>query len=213
MFGLTASHSGDMYFELCYKPDIISTLKALPRLGGLDAFWENIPNIRPKGKDFRDAINIIAMAACYSPNPAAPHGFDLPFDLETGELREDVWARWLAWDPVYLVDKHLDALRSLRLIYLDAGLRDEFNLQYGARILCRRLEERGIPYVHEEFDDGHMNIRSFPKSISIFISSVDDDREALQIYKRLGNTFGIPEGEGKYLPRRAQANRRPIHVD
>ena len=158
VFGLMASHSGDMYFELCYKPDIISALKALPKLGGLDKFWDNIPTIRPRDKNFRDAINIVAMAACYSPNPNAPHGFDLPFDLETGELRADVWARWLEWDPVYLVDKYADALRSLRLIYLDAGLRDEFNLQYGARIFCKRLKQRGISYVYEEFDDGHMSI-------------------------------------------------------
>ena len=159
VFGLMASHSGDMYFELCYKPDIVSALKALPKLGGLDKFWDNIPTIRPRDKNFRDAINIVAMAACYSPNPNAPHGFDLPFDLETGELREDVWKRWLEWDPVYLVDKHIQALRSLRLIYLDAGLRDEFNLQYGARIFCKRLKQRGIPYSYEEFDDGHMSIQ------------------------------------------------------
>ncbi len=159
VFGLFASHSGDMYFELCYKTDIRSALKALPRLGGLDKFWDNIPTIHPKDSNFREAINVVAMAACYSPNPSAPHGFDLPFDVETGEMREDVWKRWLEWDPVYLVDKHLDALRSLRLIYLDAGLRDEFNLQYGARIFCKRLEERGIPFVHEEFDDGHFNVQ------------------------------------------------------
>ena len=73
-------------------------------------------------------------------------------------MREDVWSRWLEWDPVYLVDKHLAALKSLKLIYLDAGLRDEFQLQFGARIFCQRLKNRGIKYIHEEFDDGHMNI-------------------------------------------------------
>ena len=159
VFGLMASHSGDMYFELGYKGDLAGAIRALPKLGGLDKFWNDIPTIRPKEKNFHDALNITAMAACYSPNPAAPHGFDLPFDPETGELREDVWKRWLEWDPVYLVDKHIDALRSLRLIYLDAGLRDEFNLQYGARIFCKRLKERGIAFVHEEFDDGHFNIQ------------------------------------------------------
>ena len=159
VFGLMASHSGDMYFEHCYKPDLIGALRALPKLGGLDKFWDDIPTIHPKDKNFQMLVNVVAMAACYSPNPNAPHGFDLPFDLETGELREDVWKRWLEWDPVYLVDKHLAALKSLKLIYLDAGLRDEFNLQYGARIFCKRLEERGIPYVHEEFDDGHFDIQ------------------------------------------------------
>ncbi|MBI4789925.1 MAG: esterase family protein [Chloroflexi bacterium] len=159
VFGLMASHSGDMYFEYGYKPDIIKALRALPKYGGLDKFWNDFPTMHPKSGDFPPTLNTIAMAACYSPNPNAPHGFDLPFDLETGELREDVWARWLEWDPVYLVDKYAEALRSLRLIYLDAGLRDEFNLQYGARIFVKRLKERGIPYVHQEFDDGHMGIQ------------------------------------------------------
>lgn len=158
VFGLMASHSGDMYFELCYKSDFVGYLRAMRKFGGLDKFWETFRTIRPIDADFRDALNTIAMAACYSPNPKSPHGFDLPFDQETGELRADVWSRWLEWDPVYLVDKHLAALKSLRLIYLDAGLRDEFQLQYGARIFCKRLTERGIKYVHEEFDDGHMNI-------------------------------------------------------
>jgi len=158
-FGIMASHGGDMYFEYCYKPDIIAAVRGLKKFGGLDKFWNEFPTIHPKDRDFSATLNIVAMSACYSPNPHAPHGFDLPFDAETGELRDDVWQRWLAWDPVCIVDKHLDALRSLRLIYLDAGLRDEFNLQYGARIFAKRLKERGISLVHEEFDDGHFDIQ------------------------------------------------------
>lgn len=159
VFGLMASHAGDMYFEYCYKPDIIRAIRCWSKFGGLEKFWETFPTIHPKDGDFAAVLNTIAMAACYSPNADAPHGFDLPFDPATGELREEVWKRWLEWDPVHLVDKHLDALRSLRLIYLDAGLRDEYNLQFGARIFCSRLQERGIPFVHEEFDDGHGNIQ------------------------------------------------------
>jgi enterochelin esterase family protein len=158
VFGLMASHSGDMYFELCYKNDLPGLLRGLKKHGGLDKFWDTFPTIHPKDSDFSATLNIIAMSACYSPNPKSPHGFDLPIDLETGEMREDVWKRWLEWDPVYLIDKHLAALKSLKLIYLDAGLRDEFHLQYGARIFCKRLRERGISCLHEEFDDGHMNI-------------------------------------------------------
>lgn len=159
LFGLMGSHSGDMYFEYCYKPDIITALRGLKKFGGLAKFWNEFRTIRPKDRDFHATLNTLAMAACYSPNPEAPQGFDLPFDLETGELRDDVWARWLRWDPVYIVEQYADALRSLRLLYLDAGLRDEFNLQYGARIFGKRLKELGIPFVFEEFDDGHMNVQ------------------------------------------------------
>ncbi len=57
-----------------------------------------------------------------------------------------------------MAKRHADALRSLRVIYIDAGLRDEFNLQMGARILCSRLDALGVTYIHEEFDDTHMGI-------------------------------------------------------
>ena len=41
------------------------------------------------------------MAAHYSPNSLSKEmGVDLPFDLKTGEMLQEVWNRWLAWDPV-----------------------------------------------------------------------------------------------------------------
>jgi S-formylglutathione hydrolase FrmB len=99
------------------------------------------------------------MASCYSPNPESPTGFDLPLDDYTGERKTEVWARWKKWDPIELIDSHAQALRSLRLLYLDCGKRDEFNLQFGARTFCARLQRSGIPYRYEEFDDGHMNVQ------------------------------------------------------
>ena len=45
------------------------------------------------------------------------------------------------------------------MIFVDCGTRDEFNLHAGARIYCDKLRENGIKYVHQEFDDGHMNIQ------------------------------------------------------
>jgi len=158
IFGLMASHSGDMYFEYCYKEDLLGYVKAIKKYGGLDKFLQSIETIRPRDSGFRSIINTVAMASCYSPNPNSPAGFDIPIDEETGEIREDIWEKWLGWDPVHLAEKYADALRSLRLIYLDAGTRDEFNLQYGARIFAKRLRALNIPFVHEEFDDGHFGV-------------------------------------------------------
>jgi S-formylglutathione hydrolase FrmB len=123
--------------------------------GNPKAFMENFWAEEKKRKDDFPAVNMIGMSACYSPNGT---GFDLPFDLETGEIREDVWQRWLEHDPVRLVEKHVENLKSLKLLYLDAGTRDEFGLDLGARILAKKLSEFNIPRIHEEFDDGHMNI-------------------------------------------------------
>jgi len=56
------------------------------------------------------------------------------------------------------VEKAVENLKSLKLLYIDAGTRDEFALDLGARVLCKRLREFDVPHIHEEFDDGHFNI-------------------------------------------------------
>ena len=159
VFGAVACHSGDMYFEYCYKPDFPKFLNAVNKAGGLDRWWAEF-QARPKkeGKDI-EAVNILAMAAAYSPNPdAQPLPIDFPFDLHTGELRPDVWQRWLEHDPVYLAGRYAANLKKLRLLFIDCGTRDEYHLHYGARILVQRLKALGVPCEHDEFDDGHMNI-------------------------------------------------------
>jgi enterochelin esterase family protein len=156
IFGLVCSTSGDAYFELCYLPDVPKAFRAIK--GDAKSFMEKFRREEKKGKDDFPALNIIGMSACYSPNENAKLGFDLPFDLQTGEIRSDVWQKWLDNDPTRLVEKSVENLKSLKLLYIDAGTRDEFALDLGARILCKRLKDFGVPFIHEEFDDGHMQI-------------------------------------------------------
>lgn len=154
IFGLVCSTAGDAYFEHCYLADFPKAFRAIN--GDPEAlvakFWDEEAR---KSKDDFAGLNIIGMSACYSPNGA---GFDLPFDPNTCEIRDDVWQRWLAHDPVRLMEKSVENLNSLRLLFIDAGKRDEFALDFGARILCDRLRAHDIRHVHEEFDDGHFNI-------------------------------------------------------
>lgn len=158
VFGAVACHSGDLYFEFCYGPDLPKACSVLQEAGGPRAFLEKFEAKPQKGKDDFLALNILAMAACYSPDPAAELGAALPVDLATAEPRPDVWARWLAHDPLRLLAAHEAALRSLRLLYLDCGTKDEFHLHHGARRFVRELAARGIAHHYEEFDDGHMNV-------------------------------------------------------
>ncbi|MCI0340356.1 MAG: hypothetical protein L0216_04280 [Planctomycetales bacterium] len=160
LFGACADHSGDSAFEYCYLPDFVKVVRAVAKHGSLEKFLEAFAAAPKKGKELIEVMNILAMASSYSPNPAKepPLAFDLPFDLESGELLPDVWRRWLEWDPVEMVARHEAALRGLRLLFVDCGRKDEFALDVGARILVRRLRARGIPVEHEEFDDGHMDI-------------------------------------------------------
>ncbi|MGH7789713.1 MAG: alpha/beta hydrolase [Candidatus Binatia bacterium] len=160
VFGLAADHSGDKYFELCYRADIPAAVAALARYDHAPArFVASFPQpATERGRHWFTLVNMLAMASCYAPNPASPIGFDLPFDEQTAELRPAVWARWLQHDPVELAAAHADALRSLRLYYLDCGRWDEHHLQYGNRIYSRRLQALGVPHTYEEFDGGHMNV-------------------------------------------------------
>ena len=157
LFGLVCSTSGDCYFEFCYLPGIAEGFRAID--GNPQALIEKFRREDvQKGKNDFAALNTIGMSACYSPNLKSESGFDLPFDLETGEIRREIWQKWLAHDPVRLVEKSVENLKSLKLLFIDAGTRDEFGLDLGARILCKKLKDFDVPFIHEEFDDGHRNI-------------------------------------------------------
>ena len=103
-------------------------------------------------------MEMMAYAAAYSPRSATPFDFDLPFDRRTGALRDEVFARWLAFDPAERVSTHYDELARLRLRYLDCGRRDEYNLDIGARVVTERIRALGLEVRHEEFDDDHRNV-------------------------------------------------------
>lgn len=158
VFGAVVSHSGDLYFEYCYRPEIPIACSVLQRAGGPRAFLDAFERKPQKSKDEFAAFNLLGMAAAYSPDPDAEMGIALPFDPATGRFREEVWERWLENDPLRLLASHAEPLRSARLVFLDCGTRDEYHLHHGARMFAAELRARGIPHVHEEYDDGHMNV-------------------------------------------------------
>lgn len=158
-FALVGCHAGDAYFEYCYGPDLPKAAAGL--LGAADAAaW--LEGARRKAREAKLSwgdhvtLNTIAMSAHYSPNPAAPLGLDLPFELPSGRIREDVWARWLVHDPVRFVAEGMDAFRRLAGVFIDCGTRDEHELRWGARMIAATLREAGVAVEHQEFEDGHM---------------------------------------------------------
>ncbi len=159
VFGAIACHSGDVAFDYCYRPDIPRFCATVQRTGGLERWFADFEAAAQKKSEHFHTLDILAMGAAYSPNPATPpFGVDLPIDLATGRWREDVWQRWLEWDPLRLIERHHAELRTLRAVYLDCGTRDEWNLHLGARLLAGRMEQFRVAHRYEEFDDGHMNI-------------------------------------------------------
>jgi hypothetical protein len=160
VFGGLATHAGDALFEMCYLPDFRKSVRSLRDHyeGSIEKFWEDFRS-RPafsKDSDFT-LLNDWCMAACYSADEDGT--VHLPYDTDTGELRPEIWERWLAWDPVRMVEGHADALRSLKAIYIDAGKRDQYYLDLGAEAFRRELEKIGVTDVFFElFDATHSAI-------------------------------------------------------
>lgn len=168
MFSMMCSTAGDMCFEYCYLPEFPKFIDDIEHYGKGNKAVANFIKTgltyrQPKPKSFHNIINTIGMASCYSPDPKGfktkGYNFDLPFDIVTGELNKTIFNKWLRHDPVHMIDRYVSNLKKLKLIYLDAGTRDEFNLNVGARIFCDKLKKKKIKYIHEEFNDGHMNVQ------------------------------------------------------
>lgn len=157
LFSALACHSGDMAFEWCYLPDMPKLLAVIKSAGGLTEFWTLFHRTPKKSGNWIAAINLLAMAAAYSPNPDRELGLELPVDPDTLELLPEIWERWRRWDPLRLVQhpEHQETLKQMALIFFDAGERDDFNLQYGGRQMHRRLTQLAIRHRYEEFPDNH----------------------------------------------------------
>ena len=158
IFSAFASHSGDTYFRYAHLPAFPTAQRTLETFGGTRGFVEEFERRVKRPQPFYATIEMLGYAAAYSPTEARAFAFDLPFDAATGELRENVFARWLAYDPVERVAKAAPALADLRLRYLDCGRRDEYGLDIGARVFVQRVRDLGLEVRYEEFDDDHRNV-------------------------------------------------------
>ena len=177
LFGALASHAGDALFEACYLPEFRESARALRDEydGSFDNFWKDFRS-RPAFAKESDGhlLNDWCMAACYSAEDDGT--VVLPFDIETGRLIDDVWARWLAWDPVRMVPGHAEALRSLKVIYIDAGRKDEWYLDNGAVAVKKELDALGVECHFELFDAGHMSIEyRYPMSLAYLCERLAED--------------------------------------
>ncbi|MCA9638323.1 MAG: alpha/beta hydrolase, partial [Myxococcales bacterium] len=143
VWGAIASHSGDVGFDLLFRGDFPKVLDALaPFAGSVEAFIASVRAGKKIRGDHFHVLMVLAMAATYDPDPSAFWGIRLPVDPHTCELDEVAWARWLAHDPLRMIDEPAcqAALRSLRGLYIDVGSRDQYMIHYGTRALVRRLE-------------------------------------------------------------------------
>jgi len=174
LFGGLATHAGDALFEACYALEFPAAARALRDKyeGSWVRFWEDFRSGRPvlSDKDDPVLVNTYAMAAAYSPRDDGT--VEPVFDVETGQMDPEVFARWLRWDPVRMArePKVAEALREMRAIWIDSGKSDEYYLDLGATAFRRVLEEIGVPdevVRFELFEGRHGNINwRYPLSLA-----------------------------------------------
>ncbi len=159
IFAAFASHSGDSYFQYAQThafPEVQRTLEN--HKFDVASFVEYFEKKHKRSQNEYVTMEILGYTAAYSPRSAKAFDLDLPFDLHTGEIRGDVFEKWLSFDPVEQAPHHDEELRRLRLRYLDCGRRDEYALDIGARLIAERIRELGLEVRHEEFEDDHRNV-------------------------------------------------------
>ena len=169
LFGALATHAGDTLYEHCYLPEFAQAVRALrDHDHDIQRWWRDFRSRTAFTEEYDTRLLVVlGCSAAFSP---APDGTPLlPFDPRTGELIPDRWQRWLDWDPVRMVDRYADALRSLSAVWIDAGTRDEWFLDLGAEAFRAGLARIGVPddrIRFELFPAGHGAIEyRYPQAI------------------------------------------------
>lgn len=174
-WNVAACHSGDMYFDFCYRTDFPGALDTLAKHDrSIDTFLDYFYKAdKVSGDDFQ-TLMVLAMAATYDPDPENPTEIRLPVDLYTGEFNQERWKHWLEDDPIVLINDYADNLRDLDVVYIDCGDHDQYHLVYGARQFHKKLDALDIDHIYEEFPDNHSSIdyrmdRSLPLIIGALL--------------------------------------------
>lgn len=177
VFAHVACHSGDSAFEYCYLHDFPKAAGGFLAAGGSEAWFKDFRRraheTKMRGDDFA-VINVLGMAAAYSPKLGEPLNIELPFEPQTARLKPDVWAKWLEHDPVRFIPGNADAFRKLSSLFIDCGTRDEFALRWGTRMVVEALTFANVQHRHEEFEDGHMGTSyRYDRSLAYLLPRMD----------------------------------------
>jgi S-formylglutathione hydrolase FrmB len=173
IFGGFIDVSGDSGFEYCYLKDFPTAISVLGSKtpGQFIEYFRNKP--RPDNSEM-SVMNTIAMAAFYSPDRSSKIGFQLPFDRKFHTFIDDVWEKWLTFDPLRNVKEFIENLKDEKVI-LQVGRRDEFSLNIGMKGLSRILDNDKVKHEYREYDEGHFGIEYlYEDSIPSLIKALTD---------------------------------------
>jgi putative esterase len=178
LFGALATHAGDTLCEQCYLREFGDAARELRAYDG--DIWRWWDDFRSRVSFTKSAdmtlLGLLGVAACFSARDDG--SVDLPFDPRTAVVRPQVWERWLDWDPVRMVPRYAEALRSLKAIWIDAGTADEFYLDLGAQAFRAALADIGVSdevIRFELFEGTHMAIEyRYPMSLAWLCQRLSD---------------------------------------
>ncbi|MGA8296005.1 MAG: alpha/beta hydrolase-fold protein [Acidimicrobiales bacterium] len=161
VFGAFAAHAPDACFDLTMRGELALAHRALRDLydSSYDAFFSDFSSRLPMSRPSDFTLQLVwAMSACYSSDPDGT--VRVPFDLSSGQLIEELWERWLDWDPYRLIPRHKDAVRQMRAIWLDSGRRDENLFDVAAEMLAHSLSAQDPKdFVFELYEGTHRDYR------------------------------------------------------
>lgn len=118
---------------------------------------------------------IIASAVAWSPNPAKPPFYaDLPFGAsETDPVIVSARNKMAANVPLWMVDQHVSALKTLKGISFDVGTQEASIRRYNI-LFSEALRNNGIQHEFQFFEGGHVDKlkQQLEKGVFPFFSGV-----------------------------------------
>jgi len=169
LFHAFAAHAPDALFEVTLAQGFPAAARVLSRRGitSLTGFWGSFTGLDEPGNALLTELGACALAFGDG---------ELPVDPETAAVDPERWERWLDHDPVRLVAEHPAAVAGLQGAWLDAGDRDEYNLDRGALALRRAIQRAGLAEERlrfELFPGGHRGVgHRYPLSLAYLVGSL-----------------------------------------
>ncbi|WP_162339976.1 alpha/beta hydrolase [Cyclobacterium salsum] len=113
------------------------------------------------GSDEFEANVVVAMGRAYTPNLDNPPFYaDFPYEYRNDSLivNYGIFKKWEAKSVIGMVEKHINALKSLTAIKLDWGRNEDFDhIPVTCLQLSKKLENLGINHYAEEYIGDHGN--------------------------------------------------------
>jgi len=154
-----ASHSGDVGFNFMFKHDFFHTLRRLERFNSIYEFIEYTQSSSSISYESMHDLMMVALAASYDP-PQSHLIKDIAFPLHGifHEFDEEKWENWLRWDPLNMTLAYSESLKKMKLVFIDCGNQDQYNIHFGTRLLHQLFDSLDIEHVYEEFEGTHSGI-------------------------------------------------------